>query len=85
MDTQARVPQAVSGKQILTHQMLWVWEAPKNRESSGGRFSAQKYFLRFFITASPEAWGALWISESHHLPRPVAANGCRDGGKPGRF
>jgi len=85
MDTQARGPQAVSGKQNLTHQILWFREGPKNRESSGLRISAQKYFLRFFITALPKAWGALWISESHRHPRPVAANGRRDAGKPGRI
>jgi len=85
MDTRVGSPQAVSGKQVPTYQMLWFLEGRKNRESSGDRFSAQKYFLRFFITASPEAWGALWISESHRHPRPVAANGRRDAGKPGRI
>jgi NADH:ubiquinone oxidoreductase subunit len=64
MDTGGGAPQAVSGKQNLTHQILWFREALKNRESSGRRISTQKYFLRFFITASRQAWDALWISES---------------------
>src|SRR3569623_1153504 len=75
MDTRAGDPQAVSGKQILTHQILWFPQAPKNRESSGLPISVQKYFLRFFITASPEAGDVLWISESD-LP---AAACCREG------
>jgi hypothetical protein len=57
MDTGARASQAVSGKRNLTHQMLWLSEGPKNRESSGPPNEAAKIFSGIFHHSVAHALG----------------------------
>src|ERR1700760_2336023 len=78
MDVGGRDSQAVSGKRNLTHQMLWLREGPKNRESSGERNPAQKYFFAFFHHSV--AWGlGCFVDKRVAMPVTLAAVG---GGPP---
>ena len=69
MDLRQSGVQANSGYEGLNHNMLWLWNRAKSRESSGPLIKAPKYFSSHLITGQGEAWDGLGISQKARISR----------------